>query len=312
MKVCIHIQTHEPHFKYTDLLIKSFLEFTNISELEIPIFIIFDNDHEIEKYKKTYKYDYKEVNYIDVSNTINNVELKFTEKSNELFKHKINIQWGSGGHRNYVAVKRIYSILELEKRGYSHVWCMDSESLVLKELDIQKIIEHNLNKPLLTIGKYQYGIKYPQIINDIFKLNYEDFKNISVRMNDFWFIHTNYFSEMINFLFEIHKNPISYFINGSEQSIYEYYIYYKYIKDNNSVNLIEIEGDLHENNLFKQIIYNDKLNLDYLCEKLNNIYFDYVQSYRGDYYKMTLGSQRGKELIRKLNISIAVSNYTGM
>jgi len=85
MKVCIHIQTHEPHFKYTDLLIKSFLEFTNISELEIPIFIIFDNDHEIEKYKKTYKYDYKEVNYIDVSNTINNVELKFTEKSNELF-----------------------------------------------------------------------------------------------------------------------------------------------------------------------------------------------------------------------------------
>ena len=118
---------------------------------------------------------------------------------------------------------------------------------------------------------------------------------------------------MIQLLFDIHKQPISYFINGSEQSIYEYYLYSLHLKNKDDINLIIIEGDLHDNNLFNQIIKsNIKIDLDIFCQTINNKYFNYVQSFRGDYYKECLKSNKGKEMIQKLNINIAVSNYTGM
>ena len=44
---------------------------------------------------------------------------------------------------------------------------------------------------------------------------------------------------------------------------------------------------------------------------MNNEYFNYTQSYRGDYYRICLLSDIGKKLISKLNINIAVSNYQG-
>ena len=51
MKVCIHIQTHQPHFKYTNKLILSFLTKTNIQILKIPIFIILDDNKSINNFK---------------------------------------------------------------------------------------------------------------------------------------------------------------------------------------------------------------------------------------------------------------------
>ena len=310
--ICIHIQTHTPHFEYTDKLINSLLTLTNILYLKIPIFIIVDNRSMIDNFKNRFKYEYEKIYFLCIDEIINNIKLEITEKYNELFKNVIDIQWGAGEHRNYVAVKRIYSILELEQKGYSFIWCLDSESLVLKNVDIENIIVHNIQKPLLTISKNHSncGIQYPQIIEQLFTFKYGDYKDISVRMNDFWFIHTNYFSDMINMLFEIHKKPISYFINGSEQSVYEYYIYSLYLKDNNTINLIEFDSDLHGNSLFNSAI-NSNIDLKSFCENMNNKYFNYVQSYRGDFYKQCLNSIRGTELIKRLNISIAVSNYSG-
>ena len=46
-------------------------------------------------------------------------------------------------------------------------------------------------------------------------------------------------------------------------------------------------------------------------ENMNNKHFNYFQSYRGDFYEQWLNSIRGTELIERLNISIAVSNYSG-
>jgi len=114
-KICIHIQTHLPHFKYTDKLINSFLKLTNIKELKIPIFIIIDNDELINNFKMNYSYDYDQ--------------------------------------------------------------------------------------------------------------------------------------------------PISYFIQGCEQSPYEYYIYSLYLKNPDDINLITIDGDLHSNNLFRKVI-NSNIDLD--------------------------------------------------
>ena len=311
MKVCIHIQTHKPHFKYTNQLILSFLNFTNIQILEIPIFIVLDDNKSINNFKNEYNYDYDLIYFLNTEEIINNFHLEFTEKKEDLFKNVINVSWGAGGHRNYVAVKRTYSILELEKMGYDYVWCLDSESLILKNTNILTIIDSNIKKPLLTVGQNhsKHG-QYPQITEKLFNFNHNSFKNIAVRMNDFWFIHTKYFKSMIQLLFNIHKQPISYFVTGSEQSLYEYYLYSLYIKNSNDINLIIIEGDLHGNTLFNKIINSDK-NLDNFCAHLNNKYFNYIQSYRGDYYKSCLKNKRGQYLISKLNVNIAVSNYQG-
>ena len=310
MKVCIHIQTHPPHFKYTNNLILSFLTMTNIKDLRIPIFIVLDDDKCINNFQREYRYDYDLIYYLNTEKIINNFQFKYSEKKTDLFKNIINVTWGAGGHRNYVAVKRTYSVLELEKKEYDFVWCLDCESLILKYTDIQKIIEFNTNKPLLTIGKNDHGIKYPQIIEKVFKNKFSHYSNISIRMNDFWFVHTKHFKSMIYLLYDLHKKPISYFITGSEQSLYEYYLWSLYIKNSNDINLIIIDGDLHNNNLFNKII-NSNTNLDHFCKHMNENYFNYIQSYRGDYYKKCMRSTRGKYLISKLNINIAVSNYQG-
>lgn len=305
--ICIHIQTYTPHFKYTNQLINSFLYLTNIVELKIPIFIIFDNNDMINNFKTYYNYRYDLLYFLNIDEIINNIDLKFTEKFNNLFDETINIKW-SLGHRDYAALKRTYSILELEKKGYKYIWCLDSESLVLKKIDINNIIQYNIEKPLLTLGINKTGIKYPEIIEKIFNFDYIHYQDISVRMNDFWFIHSEYFVSMINLLFDIHKKPISYFMGGSEQSLYEYYLYSLYLKDNNSINFYPINDDLHNNSLFSRIIHSNE-NIDNLCNILNS-YFNMVQSYRGDYYQYCMTFDRGIELLKKLNISIAVSNYS--
>lgn len=279
--------------------------------LKIPIFIIFDNDELIQIFKQNYSYEYDLIYFLNIEEVINNFHLDFKEKTADLFKNTIDITWGAGGHRNYVAVKRTYSILELERLGYNYVWCLDSESLVLKNTNIEPIIGYNIQKPLLTVGQNKDGVKYKEIVERLFNYDYTNYQDISVRMNDFWFIHTTHFKSMIQLLFNIHKQPISYFMNGSEQSVYEYFIYSLYIKDNTFINLITIYGDLHGNTLFNQIIQSD-IQLDDVCKNLNDNYFNYIQSFRGDYYRLCLTNNRGTELIQKLNINIAVSNYTGI
>lgn len=310
MKFCIHIQTHPPHFKYADKLILSFLNLTNIKILKIPIFIVLDDNESINNFKNQYNYDYDLIYFLNIEEVINNSQLEITEKKADLFKNVIDITWGAGGHRNYVAVKRTYSILELEEMGYDHVWCLDCESLILKNTNIQTIIDSNIIKPLLIVGKNNNGIKYPQIVEKIFNNKFEDYRDISVRMNDFWFIHTKFYKSMIQLLFKIHKQPISYLMKGCEQSLYEYYLYSLYIKNSNDINLIIIDGDMHANTLFNKIIFSNE-NIDNFSKDINNKYFNYTQSYRGDYFMKCCESDRGKYLMTKLNINIAVSNFQG-
>jgi hypothetical protein len=305
---CIHIQTHLPHFEYTNQLILSFLTQTNIKTLSLPIYIVLDDIDSISTYKKKYSYEYNLVFFLNTKEIISNSNLEYKEV--KLFSSKIDAEWGAGGNRNYIAVKRTYSLLHLKSIGFDFVWCLDCESLILKPTNIEPILKANVKKPLLTIGKNSNGIKYPQIIEKVFKLTFNDYKDISVRMNDFWFVHTKYFASMIELLFSLHKQPISYFVIGCEQSLYEYYLYGLYLKNSDEIDVIFIDGDLHANNLFNSIINSDA-NLEKFCIFMNSKYFDFVQSYRGDYYKDCLTSSRGKQLISNLNINIAVSNYQG-
>lgn len=309
LSVCVHIQTYSRHFKYTDNLINSFLSKTNLKQLNIPIYITFDNQIELKKYINEFKYQYDKLHLLNLETIVNNLHIDIKEKHNDLYKDNIGFTWGAGGHRNHVGVKRVYSILELHKNGFDYVWCLDCESLILKNIDLMSIFSRNMEKPLLTIGNS--GVKYPEMITKLFMDDYNKYKHISVRQNDFWFIHTKHFYDMIAMLIKIHKKPISFFITGSEQSVYEYYIYSLYIRNKNDVNILQINGDLHGNTLFNNIIQNTKINIKDYCDSLNKTYFDYIKSYRGDYYKECLKTQRGRELVNALNVSICVSNYQG-
>ena len=115
---CIHTQTHTPHFKYTDKLIKSLLELSNVYILKVPIYIVFDNQQMSDDYQNNYKYEYEQIYHLKLDEIMNTIQLNIRETFSELFINTINVLWGAGEHRNYVAVKRTYSLLELEKRGY--------------------------------------------------------------------------------------------------------------------------------------------------------------------------------------------------
>ena len=310
VSVCIQIQTHTPHFHYTDTLVRSLLEKTNVLDLNIPIFVVFDNINMQNDYIEKYHYELG-VSYLNLIDIMHTLDLKIREKPEDRFKETIDTNWGIGGHRNHVAVKRTYSILEVHSRDFTHVWCMDCESLVLNKTDLQPILDHNLQKPLLLVGKDCDGEKLPQIVMGVLKVDFTPFKQYNFRMNDFWFIHTKYFSAMIDLLFKLHNKPISYFMKGSEQSVYENYLLQRYFLDNSDVDLVEMSVNLHNNAYLNEVIRNTDIDIDNVAKQLNETYFDKTLSFRGDYINTCMASERGKQLIQKLNIQIAVSNYQG-
>ena len=166
------------------------MNLTNIAQLGISICIVFDNEAAICAYKSRYTYNYEDIKFINAKTCINSTKLDYKETKECLFTNALGVKWGAGGHRNYVAVKRAYTVLYLENLGYKYVWCLDSESLVLKKTDLRFMIDSNMQKPILLLGQNLNGVKYPDIIKQVFGMREEwsRFKNISVRMNDFWFL----------------------------------------------------------------------------------------------------------------------------
>ena len=190
---------------------------------------------------------------------------------------------------------------------------------MLTQVSLQSIVPTHLEKPLLVVGngKSKSAVRQLQIVSDIFKFDKNLFQDITVRMNDFWFINTSHFAEMIDVIMKKHSLPVSEFMLGSEQSVYEYYLYHKWLQDSTSVNLIRIEGNLHENEMIDKAIKDVRTDLHKFSDDLNKQYFSFVKSYRGDYinkiksYRGSRNRKRGKELMNMLDISIAVSNYQG-
>ena len=318
MTYCIHIQTYPPHFEYANNLINSINSFTNIKELNIPIFIVFDTQKEQEEFNKKYKYD--NCKYINIKNIVdtNKINIEKYEKYEDLCNNTINIkEWGSGYgslsnnhafHRIYTNVKRVYSILELQRLSYKYIWCIDSESIILKNIDLKNVFDQKIN---LVIGNnLKSGFKCPQIINDVFKFDYEEESeifNIDVRINDFWIIDTYYFKEMIEFIIKTHNVPISHIMLGSEMALYEYYLFHLYLKGNEDINITKLDHSLENilNDINKYSTYN-QLN-DY-ANQLNKTYFDKFPYYRGDWTKFVRNKNMGEYLLIRLNIQVLVSN----
>ena len=318
---CIHIQTYPPHFHYTYNLVNNFKTLTNCKELNIPIFIIFDTPEIQEQYKK--KYPESDCNYINLKTIVNlnNFDYLIFEKYKDLCNQNIHIkEWGSGDgflstkeafHRTYVCVKRLYSILELERLGYKNVWCIDGESHIFNKVNLNTIFEKN---NILTVGgKNHQGFRPHQIIKDVFKLDYnstDKIFDISIRVNDFWIVNTNHFKNMVQLINKLHNIPISHIINGSEQSLYEYYMYDLYLKGENNTKIIELANKFNLEKLNRNMYqYKTQIEIDNFAEEFNKVYFDKIPVYRGDWWKFVNRSYNGLYLLNKLNIDIAVSNF---
>lgn len=318
---CIHIQTIPTHFFYVFKLLDSINKFGNNSNAT-KIFIVFDSKFDKEIfYKEINLFDKNLLNVLDIElismeTILSNSRLFIGETIENVLnpKNVLGVSWGAGGHRDYVALKRTYSLLEIRNRGFSFAWCLDSESLFLKEFDVKKFILENQKKQSLLIGSGSNGVRYPFLFKQLFnwEINKLDPINyINIRMNDFWFINLDIFYDLINYLQKVHSQPLSFFINGSEQSLYEYFIYKGFKEKKYNIELIKIIGDLHNNNLFKNYLGQKKLDLNLFSEVMNDIYFNKTLSYRGDYINELKKSKLGLELFKKLNIKVAVSNFQG-
>lgn len=314
-KSAIHIQTTPTHFKYVYNLINSMKKIKHIESIEI--FIVLDTMKELASFKAGLKLPDKMINLslVTLEEIVEKLNLNYKESYTEIINSdkKLEIFWGAGGHRDFVAIKRTYSILYIKSLGYDYCWCLDSESFILDRFDINDFFKTNSTNNILLIGTGVSGVRYPELLNSLFnfdKKTLNRLRKINIRMNDFWFINTSVFNDLVDYLFEKYKKPISYFMNGSEQSLYEYFLYSLFINNEIEINLFKLNGDMHENNLFSEVIKNPKT-FNNLSKFLNEQYFNNTYSYRGDYIKILETTQYGKMLLKKLNIKIAVSNYQG-
>lgn len=311
---CIHIQTTPNHFKYVYNFLKSAVD--NVRNIEkVPIFIVFDTVNESSQFVKSY--DKKlDIRFLHMEDVVPNSNLLYSESYENCINptQSLPIKWGAGGHRDYVAVKRSYSILALEQLGFDYVWCLDSESKILKEFEINEFIERNTQQTTLLIGSGVNGVRYQYLFFDLFGWKISRFNslhNINVRMNDFWIIDTKYFRKMIEDLQNFHKRELSYFMNGSEQSLYEYFLFKHYSEGDIDLKIINIFGDTHGNALLFNHYSRPRNELEKLASFMNTYYFDLTNSFRGDYINNMLKHERGSKFFELLNINIAVSNYQG-
>lgn len=311
---CIHIQTTPAHYRYVYKLLMS-LEQLVENILHIPIYIVLDSRKEEEEFLKGVRSNLN-LNTLSMENIVPNANLEYIEDLDNVLKPKnqLPVFWGAGEHRDYVALKRTYSLLRLQNDGFKNVWCMDSESLVLKSFDILEFLNENSLKPTLLIGTGIKGVRYHYLFKNLFGWSlkkHDPIYNINIRMNDFWFIDTNLYKNMIDYLQKVHEKPVSYFINGSEQSLYEYFVFKSHQDKKIDISLSLITGDMHDNQLFDTTTNNDKIDLSKFSTFMNHLYFNKTLSYRGDYINRLNSTERGQELFQKLNIKVAVSNYQG-
>ena len=127
---------------------------------------------------------------------------------------------------------------------------------------------------------------------------------------------------MIQELTELHKNPLSYFVLGTEQGLYELYLFNKYLSNQLEINVFDFDKKYFDdildlpsygsgNTNISCVLYsllNDvtlkKVNVFEFNKRINKVYFDKVYSYRGDFIKTG-----PKKIINQLNLKFAVSNW---
>ena len=240
--------------------------------------------------------------------------------------------WGAGGHRSWVARKRSLALAYLFFEGYTSTWTADAESLALAPFSGAKLMDENTNPQRTLLApneKNSSAVFPPSPLRAPFRSSFGIRKGfhlgkVAIRQNDFWLIDLEQFNTSLNLYAKHYGCTAEGWLNGSEQSLFETYLYGMALSGTPTAKIISLKErlggffpmlknwDLHGNNLFINVIRNHEVDIEEFSYMMNREYFAATPAFRGDYFAQlsTLGP-RGAALQNLLDVRIAVSNYQG-
>ena len=130
--------------------------------------------------------------------------------------------------------------MELERRGYEYVWCIDAESFPLTNFSVNDIFSYSQTNNLLSVFE-QGGWNNSDIVNHVLKIEDDTLSQmlkVGVRINDFWIINLQFFRNMMQELTNKHRKALSYFVLGTEQGLYELWLYHKHLTKSLDIEVI--------------------------------------------------------------------------
>lgn len=341
----IHLQVGPDHWGYVGAFLNSLSFFLRSSD-EIQIFVFSDRDGGggLNVESINLRRDVV-VRYISMRKVFEEIEEWTCGESLRRAQRRPSIigEWGAGGHRSWVARKRSYSLLYLSKLGYSHAWCLDSESLFLKSLDFDEMCATHEPTSVLTIDENfldPLHWSFPEAVDNELERIYQpvsadrrskrddnlvvsQLRRAGYRQNDFWFVNLSAFSELMTAMQQAANGSLSRVIGGSEQSLYERFLYSKHLHQaHRGIELLSLKTELHENfglevsdlhgnRLFNEVVQS-QISISDFAEYMNDSYFQKIPGYRGDFLRILLQSERGFELAQLLNLRVALSNFQGL
>jgi hypothetical protein len=334
LSASINILTYPPHFGYTSRLLESIAKFDRKSK-SIPIYIFFDSHLEARSFGNLHKRVVEKTGaqLISIESAISDMRnpawfgLGVEAYASEMATVP---SWGAGGHRNWVAKKRTAALLYLQSLGFEVSWSLDSESQVLAPVSLTKILDDNCAPPRMLFSEGDSDdttITLPEHLLAVFEkeLPLEALSRLRVlglRQNDFWPINLQLFRAAIEKCVLHFQSGISSWMNGSEQWIYEAYVFTIAESGQQEIDLVTLRPklsgnfptipsfDLHGARLLKFAVENRSVDLRRFVKELNSNYFDLSPAFRGDYLgEISSMGPRGRYITRKLNVRIAVSNY---
>lgn len=336
-KRVIYIQCYPPHFHYVKNLLEGL--HTHATDLDdIDIVIVVDMPQDVSNFLDGEKKRLSKIKNLHVTSLYEIMSRPFSYSFyNETWQEAefaINqgINGFGGGHwgsadtpvRKWMNIKRTYGIMECERRGYEHVWCLDAESFPLTDFSVKDVFSYSEKNNLLSVFETG-GFNDPRIVKDLLKIDDEHLDKmlkVGVRINDFWLINLQYFRNMIQEMTNLHRKPVSYFMLGCEQSLWELWLYHKHLTKSLDLEVLsftdkDFEGvceiphygydvwcSLHW--LFNDVANNPNVDNKVFAERIQEYYFDKVKCYRGDLIK-----NGPSDLLQHIHVKMAVSNWQG-
>ena len=228
---CIHIMTYINHFSECVKLVKKIRSFDN----KITIFVILDTFEEESKFASYIKgknvTDVKLLNLEFITKQPSTIKrIRFNDicmSRDNQNKLLMNDQISHFNYtRQYIVLKRVYSLLYLYTQNFAKIWAMDCESYPIKEIDVDNIFKRYWNNPFIVVSDNgtQYDKNLTLKVNKLLGYGYNESHKLFFRQNDFFMYDMQIFSNCMTFLEEYHNKRKCDFMIAPEQMVYEIYI----------------------------------------------------------------------------------------
>ena len=223
MKNCILISSYCQHKYYLDKFLYSIQRLTPNN---IPVYIIISRDEEDEFHYMTNKY--KNVNLLTFS--------KIMELLDDIKIAETNILREYGKY-NFQSLKKYYGLYYLfSSDKYDNVIIFDSESMVVRDVDINVMISEYMSKPFLiysedTTNTKDLHVNVDNAMKEMLGIN----GNIGWFLEYYqWIYEKRIFVDFMKFLIDKYECTIFELFHKFEEIFIEI-VYQSYINKNNSI-----------------------------------------------------------------------------